>query len=95
MRDPSDVMAMLDDGRLYSAQAGRLDALAGRRQGVAARLLELRYAIGKTASTSEQGDAGTDHDIEALRNQVETSEEQLQFIDDEIALLLQSFCLEE
>jgi len=92
IRDPVDVAQLEAEGVVTGDDAERLDALAGRRQGMAAKLLELRYAVGKTASTSDAGETELNQQILDLRSQVETTAQQLAFLDAEIARFLADLC---
>jgi len=91
VRNPVEAAHLVETWAVEETAAGRLLELAGLRQGVAARLLELRYAIGKTTSTAS-GDSSLDDRIADLRGQVDSAEQRLAFIDSEIAQWLSDHC---
>ncbi|MBT5434123.1 MAG: hypothetical protein HOL02_16020 [Rhodospirillaceae bacterium] len=92
IRDPSDVAPLMEGDHVTGAEADQLGVLAARRQGVAAKLLELRYAIGKNAANAATDDADLSARITDLRRQVDATDQQLAFIDDEIEQLLAGLC---
>lgn len=89
VRDPGDVEAIHASGGIDASLRDLLLPLAARRQGVAASLLELRYSIGKTATSS---DAAAERRLADLRGRVEDRAAELAFLDAEISRLLRGRC---
>ncbi len=86
VRTPVDVAQLLEANRITPAAAQRLESLAMQRQGVAARLLELQYTVGKNASSVGEDDL--EETVVRLRERVSGSRDQLAFLDAEIAGIL-------
>ena len=83
----SDVDALLENGELVAAEADIVTALVVRRQALRIRGLELRYLVGKTATSEGEGTNKLDH----IRHQVDSIEEEISYIDRELAQLLHDY----
>lgn len=83
----SDVEALSRTGDLSSAEADIITALVVRRQALRIRGLELRYLVGKTATSEGEGTDKLDH----IRHQVASITEEISYIDRELTQHLNAF----
>ncbi len=83
----SDVEALLAAGGLSIDEADVITALVVRRQALRIRGLELRYLVGKTATSESKGTDKLDH----IRHQIASIEEEIGYIDRELTERLDAF----
>ena len=83
----SDVAVLMETGNLSAVEAEIIAALAVRRQALRIRGLELRYLVGKTATSEGEGTAKLDQ----IRHQVESIEEEIGYIDRELSEHLDAY----
>ena len=83
----SDVEALSETGDLSPAEADVITALVVRRQALRIRSLELRYLVGKTATSEGEGTDKLDH----IRHQIESIAEEIGYIDRELTQRLDAF----
>ena len=83
----SDVADLTTASELSAVEVEVIAALVGRRQSLRIRGLELRYLVGKTATSEGEGSTK----IDAIRHQIESIEEEIRYIDGDLAERLDAY----
>jgi hypothetical protein len=86
LRSPTAIQALVAAGGLAADEADAAAALAERRLALRIRGLELRYLVGKTATSTSDTAA-----LDPIRYQIDAIDQEIAFIDRELEIVLDSY----